>query len=121
MLTNLGISAIEFRAEDDAELAAHTHAKRIELRTVTPSREARGASTRAGRPGLTHGDRHVTAAQRRLVGQRRCLCALCRAANAGAVACERSPRAPVPGDPPASLRVSTGRATPVLLLPCRAA
>ncbi len=48
MLTNLGISAIEFRAEDDAELAAHTHAKRIELRTVTPSREARRAPTGLG-------------------------------------------------------------------------
>lgn len=35
------ISAIEFRSEDDPELAAHTHAKRIEMRTVSPSREVR--------------------------------------------------------------------------------
>lgn len=41
VLTNLMISAIEFRAEDDPDLAAYTHAKRIELRTVSPSREAR--------------------------------------------------------------------------------
>lgn len=40
-MTNLMISAIEFRSEDDPDLAAHTHAKRIELRTVSPSREAR--------------------------------------------------------------------------------
>ncbi|KAK9842497.1 hypothetical protein WJX81_002950 [Elliptochloris bilobata] len=39
VLTNLMISAIEFRSEDDPDLAAYTHAKRIELRTVSPSRE----------------------------------------------------------------------------------
>ena len=44
VLANLGVSAIEFRAEDDPDLAAHTHAKRIELRTVSPSREARPSS-----------------------------------------------------------------------------
>ncbi len=41
VVSNLMISAIEFRSEDDPELAAHTHAKRIEMRTVSPSREVR--------------------------------------------------------------------------------
>ena len=66
------ISAIEFRAEDDPELATHTHAKRIEMRTVSPSREVRLAVPRARLPkeqsragtlqcGAGHGPRMPTA------------------------------------------------------------